>query len=347
MTSATRPLVLSMGEPAGIGPELTLMAWQRRHVRNLPAFAVLGDPQLLFDRSRRLGLDVPIGEIARLADAPAAFDAALPVLPLSASIAVAPGRPDPRAAPLVIEAIARAVDLCLAGDAAALVTNPIAKSHLYQAGFRHPGHTEFLEALSVERGRPARAVMMLAGRGLRTVPLTIHMPLKHVPGSITQSLILDQARIVARDLAAYFHIGHPRLAVSGLNPHAGEDGAMGTEERDIIAPALAILRAEGLDVVGPLPADTMFHEEARATYDVALCMYHDQALIPVKLLDFHEGVNCTLGLPFIRTSPDHGTAFSLAGTGRANPSSLIASIEMAAAMATAGASPGAGPAVAS
>jgi len=231
----------------------------------------------------------------------------------------------------VIESITRAVELSKYGAASAVVTNPIQKSALYDAGFKHPGHTEFLAELA---GPDTVPVMMLANSKLRVVPLTIHIALSDVPKQLTADLIIKRCRITAVSLQKDFGIGNPRLAVAGLNPHAGEDGAMGSEEQTIMAPAIEALRAEGLNVIGPLPADTMFHEEARANYDVALCPYHDQALIPVKTLDFHGGVNVTLGLPFIRTSPDHGTALNIAGKGIARPDSLIAALKMAAEMAT-------------
>ena len=326
-------IALTIGEPAGIGPDIALAAWQRRRPdRHLP-FVLLGQVVLLEDRARALGLSIPMAEISRIEEGAEVFEHQLPVLPVGEPQPVIAGQPSPATAPLVIEAITRAVDLTLAGAAAAVVTNPIAKHVLYEAGFTHPGHTEFLEMLARKRGLPAHAVMMLTAPGLRTVPLTIHIPLKAVPQKLTHDLIVEQARVVADDLKRYFGLASPRLAFCGLNPHAGENGTIGLEEREIIVPAIETLRAEGYVAVGPLPADTMFHDEARASYDVAFGMYHDQALIPVKMLGFHDGVNCTLGLPFIRTSPDHGTAFSLAGTGRANPSSLIAALNLASQMA--------------
>ncbi len=321
------PLLVTMGEPAGIGGEILLKTWAARHQNGLPRFVALDRPNRLRAIAAALDLPVPIAAVDTVADGAALFDQALPVLPLSQGPDTATfGQPDSRYAGAVIEAIERAVALTRSGAAAGLVTNPIHKAVVQAAGFPHPGHTEFLEALA---GPGYRAVMMLACPQLRVVPLTIHIPLAAVPGKITADLLIDSARIVAGDLTRRFGIAHPRLAFAGLNPHAGEAGQFGREEIEVIAPALDRLRAEGLSVLGPLSADTLFHAEARARYDVALCMYHDQALIPIKTLDFAGGVNVTLGLPFIRTSPDHGTAFDIAGRGCADPTSLIAAIRMA------------------
>ena len=317
------PLAVTMGEPAGIGGEITAAAWRRLAGRG-PAFLVLDDP----DRLRRLG-GAPIREIADPSEATAVFPHALPVLPLGQKVEARPGQPEPATAAAVIASIARAVALTRAGATAAVVTNPIHKATLYAAGFGFPGHTEFLAELA-GGGRP---VMLLAGPTLRVVPLTVHLPLAEVPRRLDSAAIVEQARIVAEALRRDFGIAAPRLAVAALNPHAGEGGAMGGEEERIILPALQQLRAEGIDVAGPLPADTMFHARARAGYDAALCMYHDQALVPIKTLHFDEAVNVTLGLPFVRTSPDHGTALGIAGQGTARPDSLIAAIELAAAMA--------------
>jgi 4-hydroxythreonine-4-phosphate dehydrogenase len=246
------------------------------------------------------------------------------------------GKPDGRTAAATIEEIDRAITLAMAGEVRAVVTNPISKAVLYAEGFAFPGHTEFLAARAAEiSGPPVTPVMMLAGPKLRAVPVTIHVPLSTVPGMLTTPLIVETARIVADDMTSRFGLSSPRLAISGLNPHAGEGGAMGHEDRDIIAPAVKELRAAGVDAVGPLPADTMFHEAARARYDVAICMYHDQALIPAKALGFDDSVNVTLGLPFVRTSPDHGTAFDIAGKGTARPDSLIAALRLAATMSAA------------
>lgn len=327
-SDALPPVAVTMGEPAGIGGEILLMAW-RRLAATGPAFVALDDPARLQALARRLDLAVPVREVASAAEATARFAEALPVLPLGQAIDAQPGRPDPGHAPAVLAAIERAVALAQAGEVAAVVTNPIQKSTLYAAGFRFPGHTEFLAAL----GGGSRPVMMLAGPSLKVVPLTIHLPLAEVPRVLNRETILVQARIVASAMRRDFGLARPRLAVAGLNPHAGEAGAMGDEEARIIAPALAALRAEGIAVEGPLPADTMFHARARAGYDVALCMYHDQALIPVKTLDFDHAVNVTLGLPFVRTSPDHGTALDIAGRGLARPDSLIAATLLAAAVA--------------
>jgi len=331
--SAFGPIALTMGDPAGIGPDIALMAWLRRDVEKLPPFAFLGDALLLAARARQLGLDVPVAAIATIGETAATFPGSLPVLHDPLPIMVNAGEPTSQAATAITGAIARGVLLALNGEAAAVVTNPIAKHILAKAGFPHPGHTEFLGALAHARGFQATPVMMLCGAGLRVVPVTIHIPLAAVPAALTTELIVETARITARDLQRTFGITAPRLALSGLNPHAGEDGMLGHEDKAVIVPAIEALRREGLHVTGPHPADTLFHARARASYDVALAMYHDQALIPLKTLAFDEGVNVTLGLPFIRTSPDHGTAFDIAGTGKALPDSLIAALHLAAAMA--------------
>lgn len=295
----------------------------------MPRFYLIADPALIAARARLLGADVPITETVP-AEAERVFARALPVVPLAARFVDGPGRPDPANAAGIIEAIDRAVDDCLGGRAAAVVTCPIAKKPLYDAGFRFPGHTEYLAHLAtLHTGAQAMPVMMLAGPELRTVPVTIHIALREVPKALTTDLIIATARITAADLEHRFGIAKPRLAIAGLNPHAGEGGAMGDEDERIIRPAIERLRAEGVDAFGPLPADTLFHARARAGYDVALCMYHDQALIPAKALAFDEAVNVTLGLPFIRTSPDHGTAFDIAGKGIARADSLIAALRLA------------------
>jgi 4-hydroxythreonine-4-phosphate dehydrogenase len=324
---------MTMGDPAGIGPELALKAWLDRAAIATPFF-VIADRDLLTSCANRLGLDVAMIAVEPTGAAEV-FDDALPVVPLAHEAAAEPGKPDVKYAPAVLESIERAVGFVRAGEASAVVTNPIAKSVLYKAGFSHPGHTEFLGELASKWGGPARPVMMLWSPDLAVVPVTIHIALAQAPRALTQETILETSRVVARDLTARFKIARPRLAIAGLNPHAGEGGAMGREEIEVIAPAIATLRAEGLDVVGPLPADTMFHAAARKKYDVAITMYHDQGLIPIKTLAFDEGVNVTLGLPFIRTSPDHGTAFDIAGQGRANPASLIAAARLAARLAAA------------
>ncbi len=324
------PLALTFGEPAGIGPDITLMAWRMRRERDIPPFYLLADPDHIAQRARRLGFDVPL-TLTTPRDAVASFGRAMPVVPLEMKATAAPGKPNDSSAPAAIASIRHAVDDVIAGRSAAVVTNPIAKSVLYGSGFRDPGHTEFLGKLAQEQtGQATRPVMMLWSDELAVVPITIHMSLKDVPAALNGELIIETARTVARELVERFGVKRPRLALSGLNPHAGEDGALGREEQTIIAPAIKALQAEGIDVRGPLPADTMFHAAARATYDAALCMYHDQALIPIKMLAFDRAVNVTLGLPFVRTSPDHGTAFDIAGTGRADPSSLIAALKLAA-----------------
>ncbi|MGF9761357.1 4-hydroxythreonine-4-phosphate dehydrogenase PdxA [Microvirga sp. 0TCS3.31] len=323
-------LLLTQGDPAGIGPELALRAWLLREERALPPFAVLSDPAFLVRVAQNQGWNVPIMavETAQISDT---FPKALPVLPLSAAVSAQPGKPDPGAAASVIESIEMAVGLVQQGSASALVTNPIAKHVLYEAGFRHPGHTEFLAVLASEgRDETYHPVMMLWSEQLAVVPVTVHIPLASVPSALTTDLIVLTGRIVARELRERFGIANPRLALAGLNPHAGENGAMGTEDASIIVPAIDALRAEGIEVAGPLPADTMFHARARSRYDAALAMYHDQALIPIKTIAFDEAVNVTLGLPFVRTSPDHGTAFDIAGQGIARPDSLIAAIKLAA-----------------
>ena len=327
------PLALTQGDPAGIGPELTLRAWLERHERALPAFACIGDPDHLADVAGRLGWSVPLG-VCDWGDAGAAFAEMLPVIPLASGAGRAiPGKPDPATAGGTIGSIDRAVAAVRAGEAAAVVTNPIAKSVLYQAGFKHPGHTEYLAHLAAQGGIAPRPVMMLWCEELAVVPVTIHEPLRRVPELLTTALIVETGRIVAAELRSRFGVARPRLAISGLNPHAGENGTMGHEDEAIVAPAIAQLQAEGIDARGPYPADTMFHARARAGYDAALAMYHDQALIPIKTIAFDEGVNVTLGLPFIRTSPDHGTAFDIAGQGIARPDSLCAALKLAARMA--------------
>lgn len=310
-TALDAPILLTMGEPAGIGPEIAVAAWRALGGRiGARTLKLVGDPSVF----RAFG-DVPVGAI----------------IATQALLApCAPGKPDSMNTRAVRDAIDVAVKMAMAGAAGAVVTAPINKAVLMAGGFEYPGHTEYLQALT----EAARAVMMLAGGGLRVVPQTIHIPLADVPGRLSIATIVETGEIILHALKHDFGIAKPRLAIAGLNPHAGEDGEMGREDRDIVRPAVEALQAEG-DVRGPLPADTMFHEEARARYDAALCMYHDQALIPIKTLAFWDGVNITLGLPIVRTSPDHGTAFDIAGTGKANPRSMIAAIEMAAEIADA------------
>lgn len=321
--TAAAPIVLSCGEPAGVGPELAAAAWRALGAA-LP-FVYLGDPA-------HLPAGTPVATVESCAEAAAVCAGALPVLPHPFPDPAVPGRPSRRNAAAVIEVIARAVALVQAGEAAALTTAPIHKKALKEgAGFAYPGHTEYLAALA---GAP-RAVMMLACEGLRAVPATVHIPLAEVPAALTADLLSETVRITATALRRDFGLPAPRIAVAGLNPHAGEGGTMGREETEVIAPAVAALAASGLGVSGPLPADTLFHPAARARYDAVVCAYHDQALIPVKTLDFAGAVNVTLGLPFIRTSPDHGTAFDIAGTGTADPASLIAALRLAGRMAAA------------
>lgn len=325
---ASPPLVLTMGEPAGIGGEITLKTWLQTHAHGAPFF-LIDDPARLAALARRLDLTVPLAEIASPGEASRHFSRALPILPLKLAKPVTPGKLDTANGAAVIESIRRAVDYAMRGEAAAVVTNPIHKKVLYDCGFRHPGHTEFLAELT---GLTKPSVMMLASAALRVVPVTIHLALHQAIASLRAEDIVHCAQVTAEALAVDFGVAQPRLAISGLNPHAGEDGAMGREEVDIIRPAIDKLRAMGMRVAGPLPADTMFHAAARAHYDAALCMYHDQALIPLKTLAFEQGVDVTLGLPIVRTSPDHGTALDIAGAGKANPASLIAAIDMAADM---------------
>ncbi|NUB18948.1 4-hydroxythreonine-4-phosphate dehydrogenase PdxA [Azospirillum formosense] len=334
------PLALTMGEPAGIGGEIALKAWSMargaaRADGAVPPFVLLDDPARLEALAARLGLPIPVKAVGSMAEGAALFGAALPVLSQPLAAPVTPGRPDPANGAAVIASIDRAVDLVRRGEASAVVTNPIQKSALYAAGFRHPGHTEYLAHLAgLTAGSTGGPVMMLAAQDLRVVPVTIHVSVRDAVPLVTREAILHAGRVTAAALARDFGIARHRLAVAALNPHAGEGGAMGREEIDVIAPAVADLRAEGIDAVGPRPADTLFHAAARRGYDAALCMYHDQALIPLKTIDFDTGVNITLGLPFVRTSPDHGTALDIAGTGKAGASSLIAALTTAEAMAT-------------
>ncbi|MEK4032894.1 4-hydroxythreonine-4-phosphate dehydrogenase PdxA [Methylocystis sp. IM2] len=323
------PLALTQGDPSGIGPELTLKAFAEREAEHLPPFFVIADPAHLARVARALGIDAPIEE-TRAEEAPAVFARALPVVPVGRMVQGDFGAPRPQDAAATVASIERAVESVVRGAARAVVTNPIAKAVLYKAGFSHPGHTEFLGELAARHyGVAARPVMMLWSEELAVVPITIHIPLAEAPRRLTRALIVETGEIVAHDLRARFGLAHPRLAFSGLNPHAGEEGALGREEIETIAPAIDDLRMKGIDAAGPYPADTMFHKAARATYDVALCPTHDQALIPIKTLAFDRGVNVTLGLPFVRTSPDHGTAFDIAGKGVADPRSLIEAIKLA------------------
>ena len=329
----TPPLALTLGDPAGVGPEITAKAWRALREEG-PAFVVIGDRNLLAAEG------VPTVEAATLADAAQAFAEALPVLHRPVSAPVEPGVPSSAHASAIIGWIETAVALALKGEACGIVTAPIAKAPLYAAGFKFPGHTEFLADLTAftpmpkERGLTERGpVMMLASGDLRTVLVTIHEPYAKAPGLLSVERIVHVAGVTAEALRRDFGIAHPRLAVAGLNPHAGESGLIGREEIEVIAPAVAALRELGIDAVGPRSADTLFHPEARRTYDAAVCMYHDQALIPVKMLDFWGGVNITLGLPIVRTSPDHGVGYDIAGRGQARADSMIAALHMAAAIA--------------
>jgi 4-hydroxythreonine-4-phosphate dehydrogenase len=327
------PLALTIGDPSGVGPEIAADAWRLRKQAGVPPFYLLADAEQVVARCKTIGKPVPV-EVTNPGAAVGIFERALPVVALSRSLSERPGQPEVGNAGGVIEAIDRAVADVREGLAAALVTNPIAKKTLYEAGFRYPGHTEYLGHLAGQMtGETATPIMMIAGPELRTIPVTIHIPLSEVPRRLTTEMILTAARITAWDLEKRFGIANPRLALAGLNPHAGEGGSIGKEDEEIVSPAIKALRREGIDAVGPLPADTMFHAAARRKYDAALCMYHDQALIPAKTLGFDDAVNVTLGLPFIRTSPDHGTAFDIAGKGIARPDSLIAALKLARFMA--------------
>ncbi|WP_338446345.1 4-hydroxythreonine-4-phosphate dehydrogenase PdxA [Pelagerythrobacter marensis] len=320
------PLAISLGDPAGIGPELIAEAWARRESEGLPSFAALGGAEILQAAARTRGIDLPLKVVANLLAASEVFADALPVIGTDDG-PWSPGAPSREGAELALGSLAAATRLTVEREAAALVTGPIAKARLAEVGFDHPGQTEYVAAACGIP--PADAVMMLAGPRLRAVPLTVHVALAEVPALLTSDLIARRARIVAAALKRDFGVSRPRLAVAGLNPHAGEGGKFGDEEQRVIAPAVSMLRDEGIDIVGPFPPDAMFTARARARYDAALCMYHDQALIPLKALDFDEGVNVTLGLPIVRTSPDHGTAFDIAGKGLADPGAMIAAIRMA------------------
>jgi 4-hydroxythreonine-4-phosphate dehydrogenase len=321
------PLVVSLGDPAGIGAEIIAKSWERRESQALPPFFVVGEIS-----SISAVWSGPVAIIASPDEAAAAFAHALPVLRVGDGGCVEPGRPTVAGARIALDSLELAVGLTRSGAAAALVTGPVSKSQLYDIGFVHPGQTEFVaERCGVAASMVA---MMLAGPTLRTVPVTTHIPLADVPAKLSTELIVTRGRTVIRGLRRQFGIARPRLAVAGLNPHAGEKGALGREEIELIAPAVERLQAEeDAEVFGPLASDTMFHARARAGYDAALCMYHDQALIPLKALHFDEGVNITLGLPIVRTSPDHGTAFDIAGRNVAAPDATIAAIALAASCA--------------
>lgn len=317
------PLAVSIGDPAGIGPEVVAKCWDNRARFELPPFVAIGDP-----RSVSAVWDGPLAIIDDPRDADSAFDVGLPLIQIGAAEADVPGQPSVAGAHCSLDSLEIAVGLARSGSAAAVVTGPVSKEQLYAIGFSHPGQTEFVaERCGVAA---ANVAMMLAGPTLRTVPVTTHLPLSAVTAHLSVSLIESRGRTTLRGLQRNFGIAEPRLAVASLNPHAGEGGMLGREEIDLIEPAIAVLREEGWRVSGPHPADTMFHTNARARYDAALCMYHDQALIPLKALHFEDGVNVTLGLPIIRTAPDHGTAFDIAGQDKADPRNFAAAIRMAA-----------------
>ena len=321
-TAPSEPLAISLGDPAGIGPEVLAKCWDNRSAFGLPAFVAIGDP-----RSVEAVWDGPIELITDPREADSAFDVGLPMIQLAAAEPDVPGHPSIAGAHCSLDSLEIAVGLARSGSASAVVTGPVSKEQLYAIGFAHPGQTEFVaERCGVASTNVA---MMLAGPSLRAIPVTAHVPFADVKAKLNSGLIEARARAVLRGLQRIFGISEPRLAIAGLNPHSGEGGALGNEEIEIIQPAIAVLADEGWRVTGPHPADTMFHTSARANYDAALCMYHDQALIPVKALHFEDAVNVTLGLPIIRTAPDHGTAFDIAGTGRADASSLCEAIRMA------------------
>jgi 4-hydroxythreonine-4-phosphate dehydrogenase len=320
------PLAVSLGDPAGVGPELLAEAWLRRDAEGLPAFCVVGGVNLIAAAAKARGIEVPLVQVSSLAEAAPVFASALPVLG-NLDGDYNPGAPCTAGAQLALASLTQAAQLAVSGGASGIVTGPIAKSRLAEVGFTHPGQTEFVAAAC---GIAAQdAVMLLAGPNLRTVPMTVHVALSSVPGLLTTALIQRRAAIVARAMTRDFGIACPRIAVAALNPHAGEDGRFGDEEARFIAPAIAALRAQGIDATGPHPADALFAPHARDGYDVAICMYHDQALIPLKALDFDSGVNMTLGLPIIRTSADHGTAFAIAGQRKARAGATIAAIRLA------------------
>ncbi len=330
MSVEVRPIAVTMGEPAGIGGEITLKAWRTRDASGLPPYFVVDDAARLQRIATQLEWDIPVAEIEKPEDAVDTFGNALPVIPLEVSAAVVPGCPQPETSAVVVSSIERAVGYVTGGQAAAIVTNPIQKKALYDCGFQYPGHTEFLATFADSDARP---LMMLACEHLRVVPVTVHQPLREAIDSLRSGSIVETVRATVRALRQDFAIDRPHVMIAALNPHAGEEGAMGREEIEIITPAVEELKQAGYSVTGPRPADTLFHDRARTNYDAAVCMYHDQALIPLKTIDFSSGVNITLGLPFVRTSPDHGTALEIAGTGVADESSLVAALKIAARMA--------------
>lgn len=330
------PLILTSGDPSGIGPELIVKAYLARQLHAISAFCALIDPLLLKKRMHAMGVSIPLLCLDSVEEAAQAFEKGLPVLSLAAKQEDRIGVPLIENAKAIIESIETGAQLVLEKRAAALVTAPICKKNLYDFGFSFPGHTEFLAAIaSRTTAQPARSIMMLAGKDLKTVPITIHCPLIDVTKYLTQQKIVETGQIVYRELENKFGIARPRLAFCGLNPHAGESGTMGSEEEEIIIPAIKVLHKQGIAALGPFPSDTIFHQKARQSYDAVLCMYHDQALIPIKTLYFDTAVNITLGLPFIRTSPDHGTAFDIAPFYRSSPKSFISAIKVAQKMAIA------------
>lgn len=330
----TLPIAISMGEPAGIGPELILEIYERKNELNLPPFTLVGDPDYLQHLAKLLGKNIDV-KATDIENADNLFEDALPILPLSGSIKGSPNKPSPEDGKLICEAISTGVDLAISGHVAALVTAPINKNELYKTGFNFPGHTEYLAHLAQSHfGQSYHPVMMLCGPDLRAIPVTIHIPLKEVPVKLTKELIVETGVILNTDLKDRFGFEKPRIAVAGINPHASENGSIGTEDIDIVGPAIDALQAMGIAANGPFPADTLFHPRAREGYDAVMCMYHDQALIPAKTLAFDDSVNVTLGLPFIRTSPDHGTAYDIAGKGIAKPNSMVAAIKLAHEMST-------------
>ena len=322
------PIAISMGEPAGVGPDLILTLYHEREQHALAPFIVVGNLGFLAARARRLGLSINFAATG-MADASGTFATALPVLHIDGLVPDKPGETSLLSGKVVVECIQRAVTETLSGNARGMVTAPIHKSALYAAGFNYPGHTEYIAALCANGGPTPQPVMMMAHDDLRAVPLTIHVPLHEVPALVTAKLIRDTATIVEHDLRTRFGIEEPRIAVTGLNPHAGEAGTIGTEDRDIIQPAVIDLQHRGMKIEGPFPADSVFHLPRWRSYDAVIAMYHDQALIPIKTVAFDEGVNITLGLPIVRTSPDHGTAFDLAGSGKASTTSMLAAVQMA------------------
>lgn len=326
MSAVNLPLAVSIGDPSGIGPDILLKAWHQNASLNLPQFFVAGDINFLKQRAKLLNLEIEFDAY----EPGSTISNKLPVLDIGHPLKGTPQHPETNDALATIKSIDRCVELIFENKASGIVTCPINKHVLYNAGFKQPGHTEYLAELAQKHTSALPIpVMMLAGPELKTVPVTIHIPLHEVPVQLSAEKILQTTRIVSQDLQSRFGIKSPRLAISGLNPHAGENGSIGKQDMEMIQPAIEQLKSEGINAFGPLPADTMFHKQARQTYDVAICMYHDQALIPAKTLGFDDAVNVTLGLPFIRTSPDHGTAYDIAGTGKANPSSFIAALKMA------------------